>query len=407
MTHQSSTQPPELSRRREFLSGTGKKLALASAAGLLTGREIAAQAPAGVDPVTNRRRKVGLIAVDHNRSAGGYTLFTPQTDDGNVYLVDIDGRVAHQWKMPTRPGRHAVLLPNANMGYNGSHPDSPVLYPMWSVWHGGAFSEVTPAGKVVWEFEDKTHHHDAEWLENGNLLYGAAEPLPQEVARKVAGPTSEIIYGDVVKEVNRKGETVWQWRAADHLDPAQFPINPLFEKVHWPLVNGLWETREGLILMSLRTTSGIIAVNKKTGSVVYHLGPDIVSHQHSPMELANGNLLVFDNGNYRAGVSTSYSRVVEINPKTKAIEWKYEDTPRQSFYCPFMGNAQRLANGNTHVTDAASGRLFEVTPKSEVVWEYVIPYFGEYPGVARQYQPGAQNTTFRTYRYSREEVPFL
>ena len=156
--------------------------------------------------------------------------------------------------------------------------------------------------------------------------------------------------------------------------------------------------------MSLRTTSGLIAVDKKYGNVVYHIGPDVISHQHSPVELANGNILVFDNGNYRTGVSTPYTRIVEINPLTKAIEWQYADTPRSSFYCPFMGNAQRLWNGNTHITDAASGRLFEVTAGGDVLWEYVIPFFGEYPGVARQFQPGAQNTTFRSYRYSKEQV---
>ncbi|MEO8131599.1 MAG: aryl-sulfate sulfotransferase, partial [Bryobacteraceae bacterium] len=332
-----------------------------------------------MDQVTNRRRGAGLIAADPRLSAGGYTLFTPQTDDGNVYLVDSKGTVAHRWKLPNRPGRHAVILPNGNLGYNGSHPNSKTLYPMWSVWHGGMFSEVTPAGKVVWEFEDKTHHHDAAWLPNGNLLYGAAEPLP----KNILGP--ETLYGDVVKEVNRKGELVWRWSAAEHLNPSDFPINPLFERVHWPLINGVWETRAGLILMSLRTTSGIIAVDKKSGRVIYHFGPDIVSHQHSPVELPSGNILIFDNGNYRAGVSTSYSRVIEVNPATKAIEWQYTDAPRQSFYCPFMGNAQRLWNGNTHITDAAGGRLFEVTPTGQIVWEYVIPFFGEYPGEAHQF----------------------
>ena len=199
-----------------------------------------------------------------------------------MYFIAIDGAVVHKWKLPVRPGRHAVLLPNGNLGYNGSHPDSGVLYPMWSVWHGGAFTEVTPSGKTVWEYSDPTHHHDAEWLPNGNLLYGAAEALPKEIAKRVLGrdPGSGTVYGDIVKEVNRKSEIVWKWSAEEHLDPDAFPINPLFEKVHWPLINGLWETRQGLILMSLRTTSGIIAVDKNSGKIVYQIGPDIVSHQH-------------------------------------------------------------------------------------------------------------------------------
>lgn len=122
-----------------------------------------------VDQVTLRRRGTGLIAVDLTQSAGGYTLFAPQTDAGNVYLIDIEGgTVVHSWKLPYRPGRDAVILPNGNLGYNGNHPDSPNIYPAWSLWHGGAFFEVTPDGKVVWQYSDYFHHHDAQWLPNGN-----------------------------------------------------------------------------------------------------------------------------------------------------------------------------------------------------------------------------------------------
>ncbi|MEA7548755.1 hypothetical protein ONK29_25990, partial [Salmonella enterica subsp. enterica serovar Anatum] len=41
-----------------------------------------------------------------------------------VYLVDEQGEVAHQWQLPVRAGRDAVLLPNGNLGYNGSHRTS-------------------------------------------------------------------------------------------------------------------------------------------------------------------------------------------------------------------------------------------------------------------------------------------
>ncbi|MDI9690411.1 aryl sulfotransferase, partial [Burkholderia cenocepacia] len=37
------------------------------------------------------------MAHDPALSAGGYTLIAPQTADGNVYLVGIDGEVVHQW----------------------------------------------------------------------------------------------------------------------------------------------------------------------------------------------------------------------------------------------------------------------------------------------------------------------
>lgn len=42
-----------------------------------------------VDQVTQRRRGVGLIALDEAQSFGGYTLIAPQTGGGRVYLIDI------------------------------------------------------------------------------------------------------------------------------------------------------------------------------------------------------------------------------------------------------------------------------------------------------------------------------
>jgi hypothetical protein len=36
-----------------------------------------------------------------------------------------------------------------------------------------------------------------------------------------------------------------------------------------------------------------------------------------------------------------------------------------------MGGAQRLPNGNTHITSGQHGHLFEVMPTGEVVWEYL------------------------------------
>ena len=172
-----------------------------------------------LDRTTLRRHATGLIGIDAERSAGGYTLFAPQTADGNVYLINLRGEQVHHWKLPQRPGRDAVILANGNLGYNGNHPDSAELFGGWSVWHGGAFSEVTPDGEVVWEYTDLAHHHDAQWLANGNLLYTTVEPLPAAFAQRIQGgiPGSEaaggVIYGDVVKEVDRSGTLVWQWRS--------------------------------------------------------------------------------------------------------------------------------------------------------------------------------------------------
>jgi uncharacterized repeat protein (TIGR02543 family) len=79
-----------------------------------------------------------------------------------------------------------------------------------------------------------------------------------------------------------------------------------------------------------------------------------------------------------------FSRVLEINPVTKQVVWEFKQ-PRLSedldgdgkilgneklFFSNLMSSAQRLPNGNTLVTEADPGRVFEVTPSGNVVWEY-------------------------------------
>ena len=365
-----------------------------------------------VDQVSQRRRGVGLIAYDPALASTGYTLIAPQTGGGKVYLINMSGDVVHEWQMPVRPGRHAVILSNGNLGYNGNHANSPDRYAAWSMWHGGDFYEATPQGEIVWRYEDIAHHHDAQWLPNGHLLYAACDLVPEGFAQRVPGGTAhganEAMYGDVIREVNRKGELVWEWKSWEHLDPAQFSIHPGFGRAHWPLVNGLGVMPDGTVLMSLRVTSGIIGVNKASGQVNLHIPPSVVSHQHAPVPLDNGHILTFDNGNFREGSHVAFSRVIDIDPQNNQVVWSYADPMVTSFFTPYMGNAQRLPNGNTHVTESATGRLFEVTPAGELVWEYIIPWFAPYPDeAARKTGGGMLNTVFQTFRYQADQLPWL
>jgi uncharacterized protein (UPF0248 family) len=134
---------------------------------------------------------------------------------------------------------------------------------------------------------------------------------------------------------------------------------------------------DGDILASYRPTSTVIRIVRKTGKIVWKLGPPTVAGQHAPTLLENGNVLIFDNGVHRLDDSVPYSRVIEVNPATNEIVWKYLDKPAWNFFSPRMGCAQRLPNGNTLITESSFGRFFEVTKDGEIVWEYVNPFFGK------------------------------
>ncbi|GIT01806.1 MAG: hypothetical protein CM1200mP27_04310 [Chloroflexota bacterium] len=49
-------------------------------------------------------------------------------------------------------------------------------------------------------------------------------------------------------------------------------------------------------MISFRQTSTIGKVGRKTGEFTWKWGPGIVSHQHHPTMLDNGNIFLFDKG---------------------------------------------------------------------------------------------------------------
>jgi hypothetical protein len=87
----------------------------------------------------------------------------------------------------------------------------------------------------------------------------------------------------------------------------------------WAQGNSVGELPDGDILASFQPTSTVVRISRKTGEVVWKLGPPTVAGQHAPMALGNGNVLIFDNGVHRLDDSMLYLRVIEINPATNEI----------------------------------------------------------------------------------------
>ena len=112
--------------------------------------------------------------------------------------------------------------------------------------------------------------------------------------------------------------------------------------------------------------------------------------------LDNGNILVLDNGRYHVDMwPPDFSRVIEVNPRTNAVEWEYKEENPVDFCSTWASSAQRLPNGNTLICEADHGRFFEVTPKGEIVWEYTVPFYGSVEG----YMLGRSNACHRCHRY--------
>jgi uncharacterized protein (UPF0248 family) len=372
-----------------------------------------------VEQNTIKRRRVGLIASDPERACPGFTLFAPLfVQSRTVYLVDLEGKIAHTWDMPYSPGLSGYLTERGTLYYNGRSAENNHLsrFPF----KGGVALEADWTGKVLWEVRHPDHHHDGILLRNGNVLLDCMRPVPNEIARRVKGGIEEAemrsgqyhsrpeadagkMYSSYFAEVTPAGKTVWEWRTWEHLDPVADGIAEIqAPRTMWHQGNSLEELPDGDLLASFRPTSTVIRISRKTGKIIWKLGPPTVCGQHAPTLLANGNILIFDNGVHRLDDSMPYSRVIEVDPATNEIVWKYQDSPAWNFFSPRMGNAQRLPNGNTLITESSFGRVFEVTKEQEIVWEYVNPFFGTPLFGGRE--GSESNQVFRAYRYSAEEV---
>jgi hypothetical protein len=84
--------------------------------------------------------------------------------------------------------------------------------------------------------------------------------------------------------------------------------------------------------------------------------------------------------------------VLEIEPPERRIVWEYRAEPAEDFWSPVGSGNQRLPNGNTLICAMnwdETGRVFEVTPEGQIVWEFWNP---------------AQDSIYRSHRYAPEVV---
>ncbi len=254
---------------------------------------------------------------------------------------------------------------------------------------------------------------------------------------------------DHLVEINRDGKIQWEWRVSDHIDEFHFdeaarkaikspPAGPggSVRSYDWFHMNsagyvgpnqwfdaGDQRFAPTNFIISSRQAS-VIAIIDRAGKVVWQLGPDystskeqraigqIIGQHHAhiiPKGLPGaGNLLIFDNGGASGyGAPTAIaptgvgiyaratSRIIEINPVTLAVVWSYTAA---NFFSTNISGAQRLPNGNTLITEGAPGRIFEVTAKKEVVWEYMNA-----PGESGR----KSNAVYRAYRLPYAWIPQL
>ncbi|MBK7642533.1 MAG: aryl-sulfate sulfotransferase [Planctomycetes bacterium] len=179
------------------------------------------------------------VSVRESSALEGYVLLAP-LNSKTISLVDLDGKVAHDWKTSNAPGAATYFLPNGNLLRCGQVDPNPRFH---GGGIGGRIQELDWDGKVVWNFnlDDDllTQHHDVHLLPNGNLLMIAWEYHSK--AEAIAhGRMSDLVneeglWCDALLEIQPSrpvgGSVVWMWRSWDHLVQDQDAQKPSYGKL--------------------------------------------------------------------------------------------------------------------------------------------------------------------------------
>jgi hypothetical protein len=395
----------------------------------------------------------GVTRYDPSLAYNTYVLFS--APDDHTYLIDMDGNVVNTWNFTGFPPKLLdpaiaggkvghILLQYESVASKGTSatPGQPAIFGNKSI------AELDWSGSVVWKWGEKApsgaarQHHDLQRLSNGDTLVLAnlTHPIP--------GFKLPALLDDVIYQVNPAGEVVWTWKASDHLEefgftPEELKLvkeSPSQDYLHVNNMNtvgpnqwfdkGDQRFNPDNIIIDSRNANFIVIIDKKTGKIVWNLGPnyapidprkdivprpvDQISGQHDAHLIPEGlpgagHLLVFDNqgeAGYPAAALqvTGGSRVLEIDPITKQIVWEYtgQSSGRAtwSFYSSFISSARRLPNGNTLIDEGMNGRIFQVTPSGEIVWEYVNPHFADSP------VGGTSSKVLANWVYRAQPVPY-
>ncbi len=231
-----------------------------------------------------------------------------------------------------------------------------------------------------------TDVHELRVLANGHGVMMCYDTETVDMSQIVTGgnPAARVV-GLVLQEIDRNKNVVFQWRSWDNFqitDATHENLTaPVVDYVHG---NAIEIDNDGNWLLSSRHMDEVTKINRTTGDMIWRLGgknnqftfindPIGFSHQHALRRIANGNITLFDNGNYH---SPPFSRAVEYTVdeqnKTATLVWQYRNSP--DIYGAAMGYVQRLANGNTLIGwGAANPSVTEVKPDGTRLYELNLP----------------------------------
>ncbi len=319
-------------------------------------------------------------------------LLTSVTAADTAFAVAFDSSGAIHWYrgFPAQSGEHALACeqqPNGNftLFVGASSGWQPVA---------GRYYEFTPAGDSVGTYTAGAPYYTDphEVLVRGaggghaadTAVYLLGYDLRSMDLTSIGGGPSQIVAGHSILGQSVDGMVRFRWSAWDHFTIDDWVGRPpnlaQTAQLDFDHANSIELDAAGDYVVSFAAVTQVVKIDHATGALRWRFGGrrnqftlvgDELSGfgiQHDARLLPDGDLLLFDNGNFH---NPPESRAVEYRLDTLAMTatlvWEYRHNP--PVYAPFVGSAQRYGNGHTLVGFGAAGIMTEVAADGAVVWE--------------------------------------
>lgn len=288
--------------------------------------------------------------------------------DGQVEarLVREDGSVVQRW-----PIRYGEIWPDRDRSKKGEPrtdwnafvhgslalPDGSVVVDFDT---GRSLVKLDRCGAVVWKLKQNIHH-SVFHAEDGTFWV----PLWDDVAQ--ISPEGELMRRISIPQLVKKNDLHGILFFQSPSLPSDRHTNDV-ELLSTEMAAAFPLFEAGDVLLSMRNLNLVMVFDPDTEVIKwYQHGPWL--RQHDPDFLPDGTISIFNNR-----TDFGSSNIMIIDPVTRQVEIAYEGTRARPFYTAIRGKHQYLANGNLLITSSQAGRVFEVTPAGEIVWEYVNRY---------------------------------
>ncbi len=229
----------------------------------------------------------------------------------------------------------------------------------------------------------KADLHDFHLMANDTAMLTAFNPIDCDLS-SLGGPHGAAVTDTLYQEVDlRTGLVRREWHDVDHVALSASYSSGVTATDEWPFdyfhINSIDQESDGTTLISSRNTWSLYELNTQSGQITSTIGGKNSSvnmtpgtrtaYQHDASVLANGEIVVFDNGAVPAIHPQSRGLVETINHATNTASQVTEYEHDKPLSAGSQGNVQTLADGNFFLGWGAEPYFTEYSPSGKVLFD--------------------------------------